>query len=266
MKKNKIRLISKLLSTIILSLSLIVACCGCVAGNTNDKSDGIPNTPNYDRVTYTKADGPTTGYQVVDLNRTIDGSKTKVETITETKTVNNPLWFLGGPVIGLVGYFGLGKTETYVADTYTTKVYQLKRVEKMTLWADTPTYYRGGEVTLSASSQTITEESIQTSIEVSVKGSVGVQYIGSANLEVGMSAGVSQIYTQSKGKAQTTTYSLKGYEPDKYYRIAIKLDYIVYEIEVTNSKGNIISRDYAVEYINSSLHLRLESSNSQNFN
>lgn len=219
------------------------------------QTNNIQNNP-----TFLKASGYTEDFRRTPINRELVPELTRTETVEKTRTERSPWWWLLGPV-GLIGYYTTGSETTYIADVYTIKYYKILDVENETLFATTEQFYNGGNSSLSFSTEDITEEGIEKSITKSVNGTLGFDRYLVASVNTWKSETVTDIYTQTKSMAQNHIYELYGFEPNNYYRIALKITYEIYEVEIKNSKGELVSKPTVIRCGDNCLFIRLESRN-----
>ena len=260
----------KVLKSILVSIMII--CCVLMIISCDNSTSTVQNSTNSlsssqeksssssQTKTYLKAKSPTADFKSQSVSKKLAKTETKV--IEQTVTDRNPWLFCAGLVGAII--YAVGNTYV-VKDVYTVKYYTVHSVENETIWAMTPVYYSGGKTTISASKEQITEEGIENTITQSVSANVGINLGSLVTIEVGGStaASISTVYKESIGKVEAATFDLSGYEPNKYYRLAVKMDYIVYEVVVTNSKNEVIEKTQVAEPVEGSIYARLESSASK---
>ena len=255
-----------------LFFSLVATICSCILctsckantsttepmSNQNVEDIQLGNNQNLPKLL--DAPGYSEDFRRTSINKELVPELTRTETLEKTRTERSPWWWLLGPV-GLIGYYTTGSETTYIADVYTIKYYKILDVENETLFATTEQFYNGGNSSLSFSIEDITEEGIEKSITKSVNGTLGFDRYLVASVNSWKSETVTYIYKQCKSLAQSHIYGLDGFEPNRYYRIALKISYEVYEEEVRNSKGELISKSTVIHCDDNCLSLRLESRN-----
>lgn len=275
MKNNKWNNIKRITT---IALLIIITCCtliGCdkLLGNNTTQPEGNPSneqgnsSSGSSSKTYKKAFSVKDGYKIVDMGKRYVPERTII-TKEEDKIVveRDPLWFICGPVVGLIGYFADTTKKVYPGDTYATKYYENLRVENELVWADTPLYFQGGNATLTFSDGRLTSKAVELSLVSSVSASTGISLdVFELGAEVTCSIGVASIVETTISKTSSKTYDLKGYESNKYYRVAIRVNYIAYTVEVRNSKNELIEKHDIIEFMENTIYTRLESSNNVDF-
>ena len=266
---KKIILIFVVLILVISCMLMAFSCTNATAPTTqtavaSGASSVTQNTSSTKKVpkTYYQAESPTAGFRIHKLPRTL--VKTEIKTTERTVTDRNPWLFLAGPVGAILYAVG---TDHIEQDVYSVNYYKTATVEGETIWSMIPVHHPGGKVIISASREQITEKGIEKSLKQSVTFNFGVEL--ESVLTVGVSTttevGFTEIYKQSIGKAESASFDLSGFEPNRYYRLAIKLDYNLYEVIVTDSNNKIVEKRKAIEPILSRLYARLESSDKKDF-